>query len=171
MAATPGACSTQQNTPASTTGSSFPQSNSSATSPSNASMSNPFPGQPHLKRSHEQSMSSMDPFLSYDAGFWNAPHFSGSIDASQFGDEPLANYMSPTATATTAAQSAGSANSSAANGLGWNVGGQSALSGGFPWGNMSNMDIDQDWNAFMNDVQQSWHVPNAQTPQGQFGII
>lgn len=108
----------------------------------------------------EQSGSTMDPFLSYDAGFWNAPHFSGAFDTNQFSDEPLANYMSPTATT-------GSASSSAAN---WNMNGQSAMGAGFPWGNVSNMDIDQDWNSFMNDMQQGWQVPTPAN-QPQLGLI
>jgi hypothetical protein len=117
-------------------------------------------------KASEQNVSTMDPFISYDAGFWNAPHFSGSFDTHQFSDEPLSNYMSPTITN----QSAGSAASSAANGLDWNMSGNPAMNGGFPWGNVSNMDIDQDWNTFMNDMQQTWPVPNTAN-QPQLGLI
>lgn len=108
----------------------------------------------------------MDPFLSYDAGFWNAPSSAGTFETTSFGDEPLANYMSPTDTHA----AHGSRSSSAANGFNWGVHPGSATNVGFPWGNMSNMDIDQDWNSFMSDMQQNWAAPNT-AGQPQLGLI
>ncbi|KAF2098525.1 hypothetical protein NA57DRAFT_39008, partial [Rhizodiscina lignyota] len=134
---TPSSMSNCQHTPASTTASSFQQSNSSNfPSPATQNTHNPFTQQQQQSISTaSNNISSMDPFIAYDAGFYMPP--GGMFD--QFGqDEPLSNYMSPPTTNT---------NSNSA-------------SGRFPWG-MASMDLDQDWSWFMNDVQ-NWQPSGSQ---------
>ena len=148
-----------QNTPASTTASSFPRSNSSAPSPATQTNHNPsFSHQQQNISSASNNMSSMDPFIAYDAGFYMPP---GGMFEPLGQDEPLANYMSPPTSNsnTSTSPSNNTANTSAASGLNLpqsgNPSGNNAAGGwsnGFPWG-MPTMDLDQDWSWFMNDVQ------------------